>query len=332
VENRISLYHGSGGKVMHTFLQEKIMKKLGNGILEKMDDAAVLNVEQNFKKFALTTDSYVVSPLFFNGGDIGKLAICGTVNDLATSGAKPSYLTMSFILEEGFEYEKLDKIIDSISKTAKEAGVKIVTGDTKVVEKGKGDGIYINTAGVGFIPDGVDISTYNAQPGDSVIINGPIGNHEITLFLERENLNFETEIKTDAAPLNKLVEKILAKTKNIHVIKDPTRGGLASAMVEICEHSNCSITLFEDKIPVDPQVNGVCKLVGFDPVYLANEGKFIFICPEKDEDIVLSEIGESARVIGKVGKKDKPELLYETIAGGLRKLTMMETIQLPRIC
>jgi hydrogenase expression/formation protein HypE len=331
MEKTISMNHGSGGRIMHSFVNDIILSKLGNPILSRMDDAAVLSNKPGHK-IAFTTDSYVVSPLFFPGGDIGRLAVCGTVNDLATSGAKPLALTLSFIIEEGMELESIEKIVDSIAQTAKEAGVSIVTGDTKVVEKGKGDKIYINTAGVGFIKENIDISTHNAKPGDSILINGPIGNHEVALFLIREEPGFTVEVKSDAAPLNKMVEAILEKTDQIRVIKDPTRGGVASALHEIVEHSKHTILIDENAIPVDKAVSGVCELVGFDPLYLANEGKFIVVCSKEVERLVLAIMGPQAKKIGIVKKSETPQLLMETKAGGIRRLSMLENVQLPRIC
>ncbi|MCX6112318.1 MAG: hydrogenase expression/formation protein HypE [Proteobacteria bacterium] len=327
----VTMNFGSGGREMHQFINAYIVEKLKNGILEKLDDAAILENFPN-KKLAMTTDNYVVSPIFFEGGDIGKLCICGTVNDLATSGAKPYAISLAFILEEDVPLDVIKRIMDSIVETAKEADVKIVTGDTKVVEKGKGDLIYINTCGIGFIDDGANLSSHNAKPGDSVIITGPIGNHEVAMMKAREMINFDVNVKSDVAPLNKKIETLLTKTKNIHTIKDPTRGGLASALNEICEHSKCGIRLIEKDIPVDREVRAVCDLIGFDPLYLANEGKFIIICPKDDENSVLTIFGPSAKVIGEIIKDDKHLLTLLTKSGGIRKMGMLETIQLPRIC
>ena len=329
--NNVTMNYGSGGREMHQFINSYIIKRLKNGILERLDDSAVLENHPG-SRIAMTTDSYVVSPLFFDGGDIGRLCICGTVNDLITSGAKPYAISMAFILEEGVSLDVITKIVDSIADTAKEAGVMIVTGDTKVVEKGKGDLIYINTCGIGFIENDVNISTHNALPGDSVIITGPVGNHEVAMMKARGMIDFEVKVKSDATPLNKKVEALLKKTKGIHTIKDPTRGGLASALNEICENSKVDIRLTEDNIPVDHEVSAVCNLVGFDPLYLANEGKLIIICDHRDEANVLDVFGSSARIIGDVSKGDKNILTILTKSGGIRRLGMLETIQLPRIC
>lgn len=327
----ITLTHGSGGRQMHDLIRNELMAKLGNGILERMDDSAVL-VNESAGRLAMTTDSYVVSPLFFKGGDIGRLCICGTVNDLATSGAVPAYLSLAFILEEGFPLENLSKIIDSIARTAKEANVKIVTGDTKVVEKGKGDGIYINTCGVGFIPEGVDLSTYNGEPGDLIVVTGPIGNHETALMLERGMLNFHTEISSDAAPLNRKIEELLKNTNAIKTVKDPTRGGLASALTEIADNSKCTIVLDESSLPVDKEVRAVCELTGLDPIYLANEGKYVIVLKEEAVEF-LNKVFPEASIIGKISEQaEKGKVLMETLSGGMRRIAMLERTQLPRIC
>jgi hydrogenase expression/formation protein HypE len=331
---QVTQNHGSGGKIMHNFIESVVMDRLKNGILERMDDAAVLE-NMGTKRLAITTDSFVVSPLFFEGGDIGRLAVCGTVNDLATAGAKPHALTLSFILEEGVELKTIERIVDSIAQTAKEADVRIVTGDTKVVERGKGDQIYINTCGVGFIEDGVDISTYNAKEGDLVMINGPIGNHEMALLKARKLFDFEAEIKSDAAPLNRQVEALLKDTHEVHVVKDPTRGGLSSALWEICQHSNVSIRIEEEDLPIDANVAALSELVGYDPLHLSNEGKFIIIVPPKSQKAVERAMGAKCCVIGEVqrGNQGKePILTLHTTTGGVRRVGMLETTMLPRIC
>lgn len=330
-EGSITLTHGSGGRQMHELIREHLMSRLENGILEKMEDSAVLE-NLNKGRLAMTTDSYVVSPIFFKGGDIGSLCVCGTVNDLATCGAIPSYLSLAFILEEGFPISDLRKIINSIAETATKAGVKIVTGDTKVVEKGKGDGIYINTCGVGFIPEGVNLSTYNGAPGDLIAITGPIGNHETAMMLARGMLNFETEIQSDAAPLNKKIEELLKRTRDIKAVKDPTRGGLASALTEIAENSACTIELYESALPVDKEVRAVCELTGLDPLYLANEGKYVIVL--KNEALPsLKAVFPEASIIGKIREKsERGKVLMETATGGIRRIAMLERTQLPRIC
>ena len=326
----IDMNLGSGGSKMHSFIKDQIISKLKNGILERLDDSAVLKNQKN-SRLAMTTDSYVVSPLFFAGGDIGRLAVSGTINDLSTSGARPYAMSLSFILEEGVDKESIEKIIDSIAQAADEAHVKIVTGDTKVVERGKGDKIYINTCGIGFIDDDIHISTYNAQEDDAVFITGTIGDHEITLVKERKMVDFDLDIESDAAPLSVPLQNLLESTNKINVVKDPTRGGVASALIEICEHSNVSIKLEEELLPIKDQVRSVCELVGFDPLYLANEGKFIIVAPANKAQHIRQAFPES-EMIGKVIKEERPRLLLETSLGGLRRVGMMETTQLPRIC
>jgi len=326
----ITLSIGSGGKDMHAFINDYIVKKLGNDVLNKMDDASILVAKTG--TLAFTTDSYVVSPIFFDGGDIGRLCVCGTVNDLSTSGAKPIALSLAFILEDGIALEDICKVIDSIAETCKEANVKIVTGDTKVVEKGKGDKIYINTAGIGFIEDGVALSSHNALLDDKVIVTGTIGDHEVAMMKARGLIGFDIKVKSDAAPLNLKIEQLLKKTKNIHVIKDPTRGGLASALFEIANNSNCEIRLIEEKITVSKDVKAVCDLLGLDPLYLANEGKYVILCPQDSAKAVLSVFGNEARIIGSIVSIGKPKLNIETFSGGIRRLGMLDSVQLPRIC
>jgi hydrogenase expression/formation protein HypE len=317
---------------MHSFIHDIIVKKLQNGVLEKLDDSAVLE-NKTTKRVAMTTDSYVVNPVFFSGGDIGRMCVSGTVNDLATSGATVAGMSLAFILEDGVTFETIDRVVDSIATAAKEAGVKIVTGDTKVVEKGKGDQIYINTAAFGHIPDDVNLSTYNAKENDCVIVTGPIGNHEVSLLLDRKMVDFEADIKSDVAPLNKKIEELLKRTTDINVVKDPTRGGLASALQEIAVNSKAQVVVHEEKIPVDREVMAVCDLVGFDPLYLANEGKYVIICKDSAKDDVLEVFGSDAKVIGEINKmKDKPNVILHTLHGGIRKINMLETVQLPRIC
>lgn len=330
MSEKISINHGSGGRQMHEFIETCIVTKLGNGILERMDDSAILQNESE-QQLAMTTDSYVVSPIFFEGGDIGRLCVCGTVNDLATSGAIAKYLSLAFILEEGISLKTLEIIIDSIAHAAKQAGIKVVTGDTKVVQKGRGDQIYINTCGIGFIPKDVNISTYNAKPDDAVIITGSIGNHEVAMIKSRKMVDFDFSIESDVTPLNIFVEKLLKKSPHgINVVKDPTRGGIASALKEISEHSQCHIHIEEEKIPMDQNVSAICELLGFDPLYMANEGKYIIICNQQRVEDVL-DIFEEAKVIGIV-KDGKADVTLETNLGGVRRIGMLEVTQLPRIC
>ncbi len=326
----VDLNVGSGGRATHKFISEKIVAKLKNGILEKLDDSAVLSSEVG-KRFAMTTDSYVVSPLFFPGGDIGRLAVSGTCNDLATSGAVVKALSLSFIIEEGCSLPEIERIIDSIKQALQEANTQVVTGDTKVVEKGKGDKIFINTCGIGFIDEGINLSTYNARAGDKVFITGEIGDHEITIMKEKRLFDFDVDIKSDVAPLNLKVNQLLNLTQEIRCIKDPTRGGVASALHEIATNSNVEIIIQEESLPVNPQVRTVCDLLGLDPLYLANEGKMIIIAPDTSMQAVF-KIFPKAAIIGTVTDNSKSQLLIETSSGGIRKASMLETVQLPRIC
>jgi hydrogenase expression/formation protein HypE len=333
MEDKILLAHGSGGKLMHDLIQS-FLPDLANPILEKMDDSAVFNVSG---KLAFTTDSYVVNPIFFPGGDIGRLAVCGTVNDLAMSGAKPLYLSLAFIIEEGLPIADLKKILDSIKKAAAEADVKIVTGDTKVVGKGGADKLFINTAGVGSVPEGVTISVSNAKPGDKVILSGNIGDHGIAVLSRREGLKFDSPIPSDCAPLHKLVADMLATTKNIHCMRDPTRGGLATTMNDFAEKSNVGIRIEEDKIPVAKAVLAACELLGLDPLYIANEGKLVALVPAKDTDAVLAAMkknkyGRNAVIIGEVTAEHPRRVVMKTTLGASRIVDMPVGELLPRIC
>jgi hydrogenase expression/formation protein HypE len=334
-EKNILLAHGSGGKLMHELIEKYFVKAFENEYLNSLDDAASLPLESS--ELAFTTDTYVVNPIFFKGGNIGRLAVCGTVNDLSMKGAIPKYLSCAFLIEEGFPLKDLEKIINSMVEAAKEAEVMIVTGDTKVVEKGSADKIFINTAGVGVIPEGVNISGSNAKPGDVVIVSGTIGDHGIAVLSEREGIAFESNIESDVAPLNKLVEEILKVTKNVHVLRDPTRGGLSSTLNEIATHSNVGIIISEEKIPIKEEVLGACEMLGFDPLHVANEGKLIAILPEKEAEKVLQVMrnnpyGKEAAIIGEVKEEPKGKVLVKTLIGTNRILDMLVGEQLPRIC
>jgi hydrogenase expression/formation protein HypE len=333
MEDKILLAHGSGGKLMHDLIQS-FMPDLANPILEKMEDSAVFNVSG---RLAFTTDSYTVNPIFFPGGDIGRLAVCGTVNDLAMSGAKPLYLSLAFIIEEGLPVTDLKKILTSIKKAAAEADVKIVTGDTKVVGKGGADKLFINTAGLGIVPEGVAISAANAKPGDKVILSGNIGDHGIAVLSQREGLKFATPIPSDCAPLHKLVADMLAATKNIHCMRDPTRGGLATTLNDFAEKSNVGIRIEEDKIPVAKAVLAACELLGLDPLYIANEGKLVALVSGKDADAVLSAMkknkyGKNATIIGEVTAEHPHRVVMQTALGASRIVDMPVGELLPRIC
>jgi hydrogenase expression/formation protein HypE len=329
----ILLAHGSGGKLMHDLIQS-FLPDLTNPILEKMDDAAVFDISG---KAAFTTDSYTVNPIFFPGGDIGRLAVCGTVNDLAMSGAKPLYLSLAFIIEEGLPLADLKKILGSIKKAAQEAGIKIVTGDTKVVNKGSADKLFINTAGVGIVPEGVDISASNAKPGDKIIINGNIGDHGIAVLSKREGLKFDTPVPSDCAPLNGLTTDILAVCRNIHCMRDPTRGGLATTLNDFTEKSNVGIKVEEGKIPIAKAVLAACELLGLDPLYIANEGKLVAVVPAKDAAAVLvamkkNKYGKNAVIIGEVVKEHPGRVVMRTALGASRIIDMPVGELLPRIC
>lgn len=332
-DSNISIDHGAGGSLTHSLVHEFILSELGNEILNKLDDSAVLEEVPQGYKIAYTTDSHVVDPIFFPGGDIGRLAVSGTVNDLAVSGATCKYLSLSLIIEAGLNLDDLKRVIQSIKSTAIESRVKVVTGDTKVVPKGKADKIFINTSGFGFVRNDLNISTWNAEEGDVIIVNGTIGDHEIAILNARENLKLKPNICSDVGPINHEIEQILSQTKKIHCFKDLTRGGLAGALVEIAEHSQHEIFIDESLLPVKDEVLGVCELLGFDIIYLANEGKFVTVCPECEAPKVLSVLGNKAKVIGQVKTKfTKGQLFMETLSGGTRKIHMMISSQLPRIC
>ncbi|PKP10177.1 MAG: hydrogenase expression/formation protein HypE [Bacteroidetes bacterium HGW-Bacteroidetes-4] len=333
--DRILLAHGGGGKLMHQLIEKMIFNELKNEFLEQTHDGALLPIKGN--KVAFTTDSFVVNPLFFPGGNIGDLAINGTVNDLVCCGAKPLYLSLSFIIEEGLLMDDFWKIIQNIKAAALKSGVKIVTGDTKVVEKGKGDGIFINTAGIGeLIPD-LSINPIHCQTGDVIIINGAIAEHGIAVLSKREGLTFETDIVSDSASLNTMMEAVFEVSNKIHVLRDPTRGGLASTLNEIAQASNTGITLYEKNLPISESVKGACELLGFDPLYVANEGKIVVILPEDAAEKVLETMkefpeGKGSCIIGKVTALHPGKVHLETVIGSKRMVDMISGEQLPRIC
>jgi hydrogenase expression/formation protein HypE len=334
-KERILLSHGSGGELSHELIASIFMKAFQNPILDRLDDMAVL--EMDGKRWAFTTDSYVVTPIFFPGGDIGKLSVCGTVNDLSMSGAKPLFLSAGFILEEGFFLRDLETIVASMKKAAEQAGVRIVTGDTKVVNRGAVDRIFINTAGIGSIPESVNISGANAQPGDKVLISGTIGDHGVAILSSREGLEFSTSLKSDCAPLNDLVAQMLEVSKDIHCLRDPTRGGLSSTLNELARQSQVSIWVEENRIPVKEEVRGACELLGLDPFILANEGKLIAIVGSESADEILKVMrahpfGQAAAVIGEVREEPKAKIILRTSIGSTRILDMMVGEPLPRIC
>lgn len=334
-EKKILLAHGAGGKLSHDLLKELFLPFLENEILCALDDSAVIPTERS--RLAFTTDSYVVKPLFFPGGDIGRLSICGTVNDLAMAGAKALGISASFILEEGFSTGELERVISSIKKAAVEAGVMVVAGDTKVVEHGAAQGLFITTSGVGIVPEGVDISGSRAMPGDSVIINGPIGDHEVAILLARGEFSLRGEIKSDCAPLNGLVQSMLDAYIDIHALRDPTRGGIATVLWEIANASKVGVIIDEETVKVRKEVRGVCDLLGFDPYYLANEGKLVAFVSQEEAERVLDAmkaepLGRESVVVGRVVDENPGKVLLKTRIGGHRLLEPLSGEQFPRIC
>ena len=326
--------HGSGGTLSRDLLNRLFLPELGKAAPRALDDSAVVTIDG--QRFALTTDSHVVAPLFFPGGDIGRLAICGTVNDLAMIGAKPTALTCGFVLEEGLSFEILQHVVASMNEAAREAGVYIAAGDTKVVQKGSADQIFINTSGIGKISEGVNISGANAKEGDLIIVSGTIGDHGIAVLSAREGLGFETTLESDVAPLNHLVEAMIAAGE-VHVLRDPTRGGLGTSLVEISEQSNVTIEINEPALPVKPAVKAACEMLGFDPLYIANEGKLVAFVKESDADKVLSAMkkskyGADAAVLGRVMGTGKSQVRLKTAIGGTRLVDMLPGEMLPRIC
>ncbi len=355
--DRILLGHGSGGKLMHDLIAEHFgpafkMEGLGDSAIIDSSELLVRSFELNCEihkiserrtlnpelfRLAFTTDSYVVSPLFFPGGNIGELAVYGTVNDLAVSGAAPLFLTAGFIIEEGFPFERLKTIVSSMSRAAERAGVKIVAGDTKVVNKGKGDGIFINTSGIGLLYEGVEIAASKIKGGDKVLISGEMGNHGIAVMSERNGITFDPPIMSDTAPLNGLVRAMLDVTTDIHFMRDPTRGGLATTLKEAALESAKCIRIREVSIPVAPQVRGACDLLGLDPLYVANEGALLAVVDARAADDLLGVMrthpnGTKARVIGEVAESPEGMALLETAIGGTRIIEMIQGEQLPRIC
>lgn len=331
----IQLDQGSGGRASHELVSGLFVAHFKNDFLDAMNDSAVLSVPGT--RLAMTTDSYVVDPIVFPGGDIGSLAIHGTVNDLAMLGAQPLYLTAGFILEEGLEIDTLRYVVASMSLAAKMAGVAIVAGDTKVVPRGKADKIFINTAGIGIVASGVDIGGNRARPGDAVIVSGTIGDHGMAVLCKREGLAFENEILSDSAPLHDMVAGILDVCPRLHVLRDPTRGGLATTLNEIAQQSRVGIRLFEEQVPVRPDVAGACEMLGLDPLYVANEGKLIAIMPAEDADAVLQYIrshplGANAVRLGEATESDPGRVFLRTHLGGHRLVDMLRGEQLPRIC
>jgi len=336
MNEKILLGHGAGGKLTQELVERLFKKKFDNRLLDALGDSAV------FDNLAFTTDAFVVKPLFFPGGDIGKLAICGTVNDLAVSGANPLYISAAAIIEEGFPIsgpDSLEKIAASMKNAADEAGVKIVTGDTKVVEKGSADGLFLTTSGIGALHPaaGGGFSAANIAPGDAVIINGSIAEHGIAVLKAREQFDFKYDIQSDCAPLSGIIKNVLDSGVKVKFMRDPTRGGLAATLNEIAGGNNFGILLEEALIPVKEEARAICSLLGFDPLYIANEGKFVLICSSEDAEKAIKVMmkhpyGKNAAVIGTVTDNDKGRVVLKTLSGGKRLVDMPVSGQIPRIC
>jgi len=331
----VLLGHGSGGKLSAELIRDIFLPAFTNPALAKLNDQAVVAI--NGSRIAVTTDSFVVSPLFFPGGDIGSLAVHGTINDLAMGGARPRFLSAAFIIEEGLAMEVLRRVVQSLQAAASNAGVQVITGDTKVVEKGKGDGLFINTTGIGFVEDGISLSADQARSGDKVLLSGSIGEHGIAILAQREGLEFETTIESDSAALHGLVAEMLKASKNIRCMRDPTRGGVSSALNEIAAQSNVGIELDDRSIPIREEVRGACEMLGLDPLYVANEGKLIAIVDANNADDLLAAMrkhpfGREAQIVGTVTKQNPGRVTMRTQLGTTRIVDMLAGDQLPRIC
>lgn len=336
----VMLGHGSGGSMMKRIIDEVFFAAYGTDELLRGDDAAVLPAPGPGERLAFSTDSFVVTPHFFPGGDIGRLAVCGTVNDVATSGAVPRYLSCGFVLEEGYPLDDLRRICASMAECAREAGVKLVTGDTKVVNRGHGDGVFINTSGIGVLAEGIDLSGTRCQPGDKVLVSGTLGDHGITIMSCREGLGFSAAIESDAAPLNHLIADVLAAAPDVRCFRDPTRGGLASTLNELAEQAHVDIVVEEDAVPVKDAVRGACDMLGYDVLQVANEGKMVCVVAAEQADSALEAMranryGADAAIIGEVSAADDargPKVMLRTAFGSTRILDMLVGEQLPRIC
>lgn len=334
-KDTVLLGHGSGGKLSAELVRDIFLPAFRNPALSRLDDQAIVNV--NGSLLAVTTDSFVVKPLFFPGGDIGSLAVHGTVNDLAMGGARPLFISAAFILEEGLPMPTLRRVVDSLQRAASAAAVQVVTGDTKVVEKGNADGLFINTTGIGVVPEGLTLSANRAQPGDKVLLSGSIGNHGIAILAQREGLEFESSIVSDSAALHTLTARMLEVSHNIRCMRDPTRGGLSSTLNEIAEQSQVTIEIEESAIPICDEVKGACELLGLDPLYVANEGKLVAVVASRDADRVVDAmrqhpLGSQARIIGTVLAENPGIVIMRTPLGTTRIVDMLAGDQLPRIC
>lgn len=331
----VQLAHGAGGKLSSDLIEKLFLPRFGNKTLDMLEDQAILENPGN--RLAFTTDSFVVDPIFFPGGNIGDLAINGTINDIAMSGAKPLYLSVGFIIEEGLSLEILHKIALSMEFAAKQADVQIVTGDTKVVNKGSCDKLFINTSGIGFVPNGVNISAANIRPGDKIIISGTVADHGMAVMTTREDLSFKSLVQSDTASLNGLVNEILNVSKDIHAMRDPTRGGVATTLNEFARQSNVGIQLYTDSVPVKPEVKGACEVLGIDPLYVANEGKLIAVVPNEVANDMLkvmkkNRLGKDSQIIGEATEKNPGIVVQNTGIGANRIVDMPIGEQLPRIC
>lgn len=334
-EDKILLDHGSGGKISHGLITDIMLPLFDNPILSQLNDGAIFDIGK--KRLAFSTDTYVVDPIFFPGGNIGTLSINGTVNDIAMCGATPLFLSAGLIIEEGFPLADLKTILQEMSIAAEKAGVKVVTGDTKVVPRGAADKIFINTSGIGIIPKNVDIASHRAQPGDKIILSGSIADHGITVLTQRQGMTFDSSVVSDTAPLNHMVKNMLSVCHDIHVLRDPTRGGVGTALNEIALKSEVGIKIFEEKIPVKNEVAAICEILGFDPVYIANEGKLLAFVPPDHAEKVLAAVredkfGKDACIIGEVVSDYPRKVFMQTRIGGTRIVDMLTHEQLPRIC
>lgn len=334
---RVEMTHGAGGRAMAQLISELFAVHFDNHWLRQQTDGASLPLPALDGRLVMATDSHVVSPLFFPGGDIGCLSVHGTVNDLAVMGARPLYLAASFILEEGFPLADLERIVISMAQAARDAGVNIVTGDTKVVEQGKGDGIFITTTGVGVSEPGIELTPAQIQPGDAILISGTLGDHGVAIMSQRENLGFETGVESDTTALHELVAAMLDAVPTLRVMRDATRGGLAAVLNEFAQAAGCGLLIREDTIPVRPPVAAACELLGLDPLYVANEGKLVAICPPADASLLLAAmqahpLGRDAAIIGEVIADPNAFVQMETSFGGRRMVDWMTGEQLPRIC
>jgi hydrogenase expression/formation protein HypE len=334
MDDTILLAHGSGGTLSHDLIREVFLKRLSNPLLEKLDDSAVFDLHG---RIAFTTDSYVVNPIFFPGGDIGRLAVCGTVNDLSMAGASPLYLALAVILEEGFPTRDLERILQSVRSASEEAGVLVVTGDTKVVHRGSADKIFITTSGVGVVPEGIELSGSNCRPGDKVLLSGAIGDHGIAILSQREGIGFETSLESDCAPLNRLVQEMVGTSLRIHALRDPTRGGLAGTLNEFSGKSGVGIRIEEERIPMHPEVGAACELMGYNPLYVANEGKLVAVAAAEDAASLLETMrrnryGADAVIIGDVVAEHPGKVMMKTRLGTTRIVGTLTGEMLPRIC